>query len=738
MPPEGNRPLSPEIKTYPSVEAILGRIDPPLPDDQQAIVRRAYELAEKRHEGQVRVSGEPYFSHCVEVAILLADRVSDAETLAAGLLHDTIEDCGVTPDQIRALIPGSVADLVDGVTKISKISFTSDREQQANNLRKMILAMARDVRVVLIKLCDRLHNMRTLKFLPPEKQKKIATSTLEIFAPLATRLGMEEIADELEDLSMSYIQPVIYRRLTEHMERNGPRYQKIIARSRGIIEAELAKSSVSATVSGRIKHIFSVYQKMLRGGLGLSEIHDLIAMRILTESVSETYEALGIVHSLWKPVAGRFKDYIASPKPNGYRSLHTTVIGEEGEITEIQIRTREMHRGATEGIAAHWNYKEEGSGASPETSEAEKLAWLRQLVDWLSDIRDPQEWMAAVKQDVFDASVFCYTPQGEVIELPKGSTVLDFAYRIHTDLGNHCAGCKINHKMAPLRTRVQNGDIVEIIQSKSAHPTRDWLQFTTSSRARNKIRHWLKINDRDFYLDKGRQMFFATLREKGIELDEHAAMRELEEVARQFSLPTPEDVFVEIGCGTLKAGPVVSHLMPTGVQPPPARKKTPRKAPKAHKPGTILVEGMPGALVHLARCCAPSQGDPILGFITQGRGISVHRSDCPSLNRSRQVHANAPHRIVMVQWSDGQIRQMRVTIRVGCQDRQGLLNDISMLFTTLGISITDVHSHSNLKANRAIIKITVLLADENELNSLLNRLATIPSVRSVSRVIHSR
>ncbi|MCH8333165.1 bifunctional (p)ppGpp synthetase/guanosine-3',5'-bis(diphosphate) 3'-pyrophosphohydrolase, partial [Candidatus Sumerlaeota bacterium] len=413
--------------SYPRVEDILARVQPALSEEQAAHVRRAYDIAEAAHEGQQRASGEPYFSHCAEVTMLLADLVADWPTLAAGLLHDTIEDCGFTEKKIEGLMPAPVAELVDGVTKVSKIHFATDREHQAGNLRKMILAMARDVRVVLIKLCDRLHNMRTLGYLEPGRRKIIATGTIEIYAPLANRLGMESISDELEDLAMSHLQPVIFKRLGDHLKRNKEHYEGIIEQTVEIVRDALGRDGVSADVSARLKHIYSIYEKMRRQSLGLSEIHDLLAMRIITATVAETYEALGIVHAKWKPVEGRFKDYIASPKPNGYRSIHTTVIGVEGELTEIQLRTREMDKIAAEGVAAHWKYKEAGSEKSAEDVEAKKLAWLRQLVDWLSDIRDPDEFMAAIKHDVFEASVFCYTPVGDVVELPRGSSVPDFA-----------------------------------------------------------------------------------------------------------------------------------------------------------------------------------------------------------------------------------------------------------------------------------------------------------------------
>ncbi len=720
--------------SYATVDEILARVDPPLTAEGARQVRKAYEIAEKAHEGQLRRSGEPYFSHCVGVTMLLADLVADWPTLAAGLLHDTIEDCGFTPKHIHSLLPDPVADLVDGVSKISKLNFSSDRERQAGNLRKMIMAMARDVRVLLIKLCDRLHNMRTLNYLEPAKQKLIATGTLEIYAPLAKRLGVQKIGSELEDLCLSYIHPALYRGLAEHIERNKERYQTIINKTKTILESSLAKAHVHATVAGRLKHIYSTYQKMLRQGLNLNEIHDLIAMRIITDTVAETYEALGIVHSRWKPVEGKFNDYIAAPKPNGYQSLHTTVIGVDGEIIEIQIRTQAMHKLADQGVAAHWKYKEEGSNETAEAAESEKLLWLRQLVDWLQDVRDPQEFMAAVKQDVFEASVFCYTPRGDVIEMPNDSSVLDFAYRIHTEIGHQCAGAKVNHKMVPLRTILKTGDIVEIVTSKSSHPTPDWLHIATSGRAKNKIRHWLKTHDREFYLERGRSMFTEHLRVRSPSFRIRDAMEKLELEAKHFSLSDAEDVLIEIGFGTIKPAVAVARILPPDTAPPPPKRVAPGK--KKAAPESILVEGMPGAITRMAGCCAPKPGDPILGFITLGRGISIHRADCKSLERSRQLQDDSGRRVVGVQWNDGTPPLLQATIRVVCQDRKGLLTDVTQAVTQLGVFILAAHTLSNLKTNQAILKLTVQVQDEGTLNTLLKRLESVPSVRSLRRIIH--
>jgi GTP pyrophosphokinase len=728
-----------DVKPYPSVEELLAHVHPPLSEQHAGYIRGAYALAEKAHAHQKRKSGDPYFSHCVNVALLLADLVSDWPTLAAGLLHDTVEDCGLTAEDIRAVCPDPVSELVDGVTKIGSIHFSSAQEHQASNLRKMILAMARDVRVVLIKLCDRLHNMRTLEHMDPERQVRIARVTSEIYAPLAKRLGIEKIARELEDLGMRYLHPVLYRRLNEHLERNKARYLKTIEKTTAELDRALKDAKLDARVSGRLKHIYSLFDKMQKNALELEEIHDLIAVRVIADNVSDCYSVLGLVHTRWKPLEGRFKDYIASPKPNGYQSLHTTVIGPDGEMCEIQIRTREMHEASEQGVAAHWKYKEDGGSKAFEAQEARNVAWLRQLIDWLSDIRDPDEFMAAIKQDVYEASIFCYTPKGDVIELHRGSTVLDYAYRIHTEVGNHCAGARVNHKMVSLRTLLKTGDIVEILTNKAAHPTRDWPRIAGTNRARNKIRHWLKTNDREYYLQRGRSIVMNEARPKLPDFNEGRALELLDQIAEVFQLSSGEDVLVEVGFGTIKTGSVIAKLVELeGVAPAPAKTPTqrPRRPPK---PGEILVEGIPGALTRLAQCCNPKPGSPILGFVTQTRGISIHHRDCPSFAHTRETKPDANRRIVSVEWADGnEPSRMKVALRVVCQDRQGLLNDITRVINQFDVSIMSTNSQSNPRLSRAIIKMTILSPGDAELNNLLRRIEEVPSVMSVSRVIHSR
>lgn len=737
----------PESKGIPSVEEILGRMDAPLSPQGQDLVRRAYEFAERSHENQKRKSGDPYFLHCSRVAWLLAGLINDPATIAAGLLHDVVEDCGVTTDKLTSQFSKTVSELVDGVTKISSLNFSTDQENQAQNLRKMILAMARDVRVVLIKLCDRLHNMQTLQYLQPHRQRAIAQTTMDIFAPLANRLGMTRMRVLLEDLSMRYLYPTAYTKLAKKMAVRQERDQRIVDHARTLMSERLNQAGIPAEIQGRRKHLYSLYMKMQRQGLRFDEVHDILAIRVITDTIAECYEILGIVHSIWKPLPGRFKDYIAAPKENGYRSIHTSVIGEDGEVLEIQIRTKEMHRIAEEGIAAHWKYKELGGshgGDGQFATEEKKLAWLRQLVEWLQDVHDPSEFMKELKHDVFEASVFCYTPKGDIIELPRGATALDLAYRIHSDLGNHCVGVKLNNRMGSIRSEIQTGDIVEIIASKSAHPTPDWLQIAQTGRARNKIRHWLKENQHDEFLERGRRMLIDQVRSRfGSQLDQDKVRELLEPMIKKqfFAVTSYEDLLVELGFGTIKTGSLIGRLEKAIAPAPatPAPKVIPQRT-TSHKKSkdVVIVEGMSGAVVKMARCCAPLPGDPIIGFITQGKGISVHRYDCKSLEHVRQRTPNYDGRIVEVQWGEASNQLQKAAVRIVCQDRKGLLSDITTAITQLNVNIVGAHTATGLRDNRAILKLVMLIESSDQLNLILNRLETIPGVISLSRVVHDR
>jgi GTP pyrophosphokinase len=712
-----------------------------LPGDQADLIRRAYDFAQRVHEGQLRKSGEPYFIHCANVGWLLAGIVNDGPTVAAGLLHDAVEDCkdrGVTAEKVGQMFGETVAALVDGVTKISALSFSTDQEHQVENLRKMFLATARDIRVVLIKLCDRLHNMQTLEHLPQHRQNAIARSTLDIFAPLANRLGMARMRVLLEDLSMKYLYPAAYHELQEKVLANEARDDRIVEESRREMRLYMDRQQIPATIQGRRKHLYSIYQKMQRNGLSFEEVYDILGIRVITDTIQECYEILGIVHTIWKPITGRFKDYIANPKENGYQSIHTTVIGVRGQVCEVQIRTQKMHRIAEEGIASHWKYKEAGGeSVAVRGAEEKRLNWLRQLVDWLKDVRDPSEFVSDLKRDVFDDVVFCYTPAGDILELPRGSTALDVAFRIHTQLGYGCVGARVNGRMASIRDEIETGDVVEIITSKLAHPTLDWLQVARSGRARNKIRSWLKTNQHDAFVERGRHMLLDHVRSRfGGSVDEAKVIEILAPFLKQYSVESHEDMLVEIGCGTIRVSGLVGRI--EQILKPPAPRRVPRAVRRRKGKGDIvLVDGMEGAIVRMAGCCSPIPGDPIVGFVTQGRGISIHKADCASLDNIRKRTADFNSRRVPVEWGDAQHRLQKAAIRLICHDRKGLLLDISSVIAQLGISITATDSSTNLRDNRAIIKLQILVEHVDQLNLILNRLGQVPGVQTISRVLHS-
>jgi guanosine-3',5'-bis(diphosphate) 3'-pyrophosphohydrolase len=735
----------PQYKGIPTVEEILAGVEIPINGGEEKMIRDAYGLARQLHEGQLRKSGDPYFMHCGQVALLLARLVNDPSTIAAGLLHDTIEDCGASLEDLKARFPDPVPDLVDGVTKISSLNYSSDLEHQADNLRKMILAMAKDVRVVLIKLCDRLHNMQTLQYLRPERQRAISQVTMDIYAPLANRLGMTRMRSLLEDLSMKYLSPVPYRQLESKMAGREARDQRIVDATRKLLGEQLEMHKINFEIQGRRKHLFSLHQKIKEQGLSLDEVHDILAVRIITDNMQDCYEILGIVHSIWKPIDGRFKDYIGAPKENGYRSIHTSVIGIEDEITEVQIRTREMHEIAEEGIAAHWKYKEKilERDVVSLNDEERRLSWLRQLVDWLTDVRDPSEFMMELKRDVFENSVFCYTPAGDIIELQQGATALDMAYRIHSDIGHHCSGARVNKRMVSIRRELQTGDIVEILTSKASHPTPDWLHFVNSGRARNKIRHWLKESQRDVFLERGRQKLVEQIKTRfGSKIDLDTALKSLSKHMNLYSVHNTDELLVEAGCGSIRTASLIQKLELEFTDHPINPPTTQRISRAVRRPQKlrerILVEGMSGAITRIARCCSPLPGDAIIGFITQGRGISIHKAECRSLNRNKDRIPDFERRLIHVDWGDSISSMKKAAIRLVCQDRKGLLGDITSAIAVLNVNIIDSNTHTIIRDNRAIIKLVMLVDSSDLLNTVLNRLSAVPGISSVSRVIHAR
>jgi guanosine-3',5'-bis(diphosphate) 3'-pyrophosphohydrolase len=608
-----------------TLEELLAKAGANRPDADLSVIERAWDYARDAHDGQVRESGEPYFDHPVAVAFILADMNLDPNTIAAGLLHDVIEDTGRSYEEISQVFGSEIATLVDGVTKLSRMDFKSREEQQAESLRKMFVAMAKDIRVILIKLADRLHNMQTLDFSPPDKQRRVAGETLEIYAPLAHRLGMWRMKWELEDLSLRYLDTDAYYDLVEKVATKRQEREGYIEEARETLEAALTEIGISAEIQGRPKHFYSIYRKMENQGKDFSEIWDLMGLRVIVGTLRECYAVLGAVHSIWKPIPGRFKDYVAMPKSNMYQSLHTTVIGPRGEPLEIQIRTWEMHRTAEYGIAAHWRYKEGGGGGDFE----DKITWLRQILEWQKETRNGTEFVETLKVDLFSDEVYVFTPRGDVKTLPAGSTPIDFAYSVHTDVGHSCSGARVNGRMVPLNTKLATGDIVEIITSKSqAGPSRDWLAIAKTSKAKGKIRQWLKEEQREASVEQGKELVEKELKKLGLQVRANMKEERLLEVAQKFSYQSTDDLLASVGYGKLSAAQVVTKLVPERTAD-----ETPKPSPVKKKAGSshgVRVPGVDNLLVRFARCCNPVPGDPIVGYVTRGRGVSVHRKDCPN------------------------------------------------------------------------------------------------------------
>ena len=692
------------------------------PEANVDLLRKAYVFSAKVHKGQIRLSGEPYLSHPMEVAGLLADMRLDEATIAAGILHDTVEDTHTTLEEIREIFGKDIAHLVDGVTKIGRFQFSSKAIEQAENFRKMILAMAKDIRVVLIKLADRLHNMRTLEPIHPDKRKAIAQETLDIYAPLANRFGIGWMKSELEDLSLKYLEPKIYQEILGKLREKRVETERYIKEVRDIIAKKLETNGLKGRVSGRVKHIYSIYRKMEKQGMDFNKVHDLLAFRIIVGTIKECYEALGIIHSAWKPMPGRFKDYIAMPKANMYQSLHTTVIGPYGERIEVQIRTEEMHRIAEEGIAAHWMYKE---GKVPDGKEDKRFAWLRQILEWQQDLKDPREFLESVKGDLFPEEVYVFTPKGDVKELPRGSTPVDFAYSIHTEVGNRCAGAKVNGRMVSLRYQLKNGDVVEIETSPNAHPSKDWLKFVKTSRARAKIRHWIKTEEREKSIVLGRELCEREFKRYGLSFGK-ALKGELERVAKEvFNVSDVENLFALVGYGKTSPATVVSKVVaPEGS----GKESIPvRKAILPKEEGGILVRGMGDILVHLAKCCNPIPGDSIEGFITRGRGVVVHTTDCPNLL------ATDVERRIEVRWSKDAKAVRPARIEVICADEKGLLADMSSAIAAAEANISSAKIRTT-SDKKAICLFEIQVRDRDHLDGIIKSLERIRKVIKVERL----
>jgi GTP pyrophosphokinase len=695
-----------------------------LPQADLSVVERAFALAVEAHSGQIRASGEPYVMHPIASAQILADLGIDPVAVAAALLHDVPEDTEYSLADVEERFGPEIAHMVDGVTKLSKFSTHSHEQQQAENIRKMFLAMADDIRVVLIKLADRLHNMRTLSALPPEKQQRIARQTMEIYAPLAERLGIWQIKWELEDLSFKALEPESYRELAKLLDTRRKGRESYIERAIEALRPHLADAGLKAELQGRPKHIYSIYKKMQRKGAEFGEIYDVYAIRILVDEIRDCYAALGIVHSLWRPIPGQFDDYIAVPKNNLYQSLHTAVIALDGKPLEIQIRTHSMHQVSEVGIAAHWRYKE---GSKSERDYDAKLAWLRQLMEWQRDVgdHDATEFVEGVKLDIFQDQVFVFTPRGDVKDLPAGATPLDFAYRIHTDIGHRTIGAKVNNRLVPLDYRLKNGDIVEIVTTKGEHgPSRDWMNIVRTSHAREKIRQWFKKKDRAENIVHGRESLERELRRLARTSIQQVGLEKINDVAKSYSHETVDDFFAAIGYGAISAQQVVIRLgvlddgqatLPTIAAPQPART------------GGVRVKGVGDLLVRFAKCCHPIPGDPIQGFITRGKGITVHLRSCPTVMNEREVT-----RLIDVEWESAPAQTYPIAIRVEAYDRTGLLSDVTQVMAENRVNILAANV-SVSPDHTALLTMTLQVASVAQLAKVMGRVEQLKDVLNVQR-----
>ncbi|HHU91960.1 MAG TPA: bifunctional (p)ppGpp synthetase/guanosine-3',5'-bis(diphosphate) 3'-pyrophosphohydrolase [Halanaerobiaceae bacterium] len=713
------------------LEDLLAQIKKYMQDPDLSIIEKAYAYAEEAHRGQFRYSGEPFIEHPLGVAFILAELELDIISIAAALLHDVVEDTEVSSEAIRKEFGEEIAILVDGVTKLSRLKFQTREELQVENLRKMFIAMAEDIRVILIKLADRLHNMRTLKYLNKEKRIIKAQETLEIYAPLAHRLGISRLKWELEDLAFLFLEPEKYYEVARKVAANRAQREKDIQQALDILQARFNETKLKAETYGRPKHLYSIYQKMQKKEVEFEEIYDLTAVRIIVDSVRGCYEVLGIVHELWKPIPGRFKDYIAMPKSNMYQSLHTTVIGPKGDPLEIQIRTQEMHRTAEYGIAAHWRYKE---GKTGDQAFEEKLSWLRQLLEWQKELQEPQEFMEALKIDLFEDEVFVFTPKGDVISLPRDSTPVDFAFSIHTEIGYSCIGAKVNGQIKPLDYRLQNGDIVEIQTTKvSTGPSRDWLNFVKTSKARSKIKYWFKMQARDEILQRGKELVEKELRRRQIELKDSERQKEFERLAKKMGKNTAEEILEMIGYNQVTAQQIVNRLKVvqenTELSDVLALKEK-RKSP--HRSSTdkgVRVKGVENLLVRLAKCCNPVPGDKINGFITRGRGVSIHRADCPNM----QILVDTEkERIIPVEWDNRENEFYQVNLAIEAYNKKALLNDITSLMKEEQIELSSVVARTD-RYNRAHIQLSLELNNLQHMQEIMQKLDQIPGILSVHR-----
>jgi GTP pyrophosphokinase len=707
------------------------------PKDDPAPIEKAFRFALKYHQGQSRDSGEPYMMHPLMVAHILADMRMDTVAMVTGLLHDVVEDTSVTVEQVRKEFGEDVARSVDGVTKLSKLDFYSAEDRQAESFRKMLLAMVEDIRVILVKLADRIHNMRTLGYLSPERRERIARETIEIYAPIAHRLGMGKIRGELEDLALQYLEPDAYKEIIRSIESRRHSTEEILVEIRQEVEAELRREAIPARIDGRLKRPYSIFQKLRRQKITVDEVYDLMALRIVTDSVKNCYAALGVIHNKWRPIPGRIKDFIAIPRPNLYQSLHTSVVGPHGQTFEVQIRTEEMHRIAEEGIAAHWKYKEGRKGPA---ADDQRIAWLRHLVEWQRDVQDPGEFMSTLKVDLYPEEVYTFTPRGKVLVLPRDATPIDFAYAIHSDVGHTCVGSKVNGRIVPLRSSLRNGDIVEIMTQAGHEPSKDWLAFVKTSRARNKIKHVINASERLKAIEIGEKYLEKESRRLGVQLG-RVARAELEKVASEYGYSKMEDLYAALGYGRFSARQILSKVAPGVVKdepeekgaPEPAYAGAPVSAPMPGRPrdgeGVIKVRGMDDLLVYRAKCCNPIRGEAIVGYVTRGKGVAVHSRMCPNVqNLMYDVE-----RKIEVEWARAAEDAFPVRIVVHTDDRPGMLMQLTSVLSDESSNIRSLEAKTEVDHDGGIVEMTVDVRDKKQLEKLVAAMRRISGVRDVER-----
>ena len=692
------------------------------------LVEKAYVYSAKAHQGQIRLSGEPYLSHPLEVAYILTKMKMDVTCIAAGFLHDTLEDTEAKPDEIKHLFGEETANIVEGVTKISRMQFTSRQQRQAENVRKMILAMSSDIRVILVKLADRLHNMRTLGFQPPEKQRLIAAETEDIYAPLAGRMGIQWIKSSLEDLCLYYLEPKIYRDIKNEIAETRDKREEFIKNVIELVSKKLEEFKIQATITGRDKHFYSIYKKMLDQDLTVNQVYDVLAFRVIVSGIKECYEVLGHIHSMWKPVQGRFKDYVSVPKANMYQSLHTTVIGPMGQRMEVQIRTWDMDKVAEDGIAAHWKYKE---GATENKTDEKQFMWLRQLLEWQQNLKDPAEFLETVRMDLFPDEVYVFTPRGDVKAFPRGATPVDFAYSIHSEVGEKCMGARINRRMVPLRYQLRNGQTVEIITSPKQHPSKDWLDFVKTPRAKTKIRQWIRNQERGESIALGKTLLERALERDSLKLPNSIKNEQILSIAKEFSFHSVEDLIAQIGFGKISPRQVLGRLKPKlGIKDERSHglvgKMVGRFKRRKGDHG-IKVKGVSDMLIRFANCCHPLPGEPVIGFITRGRGVTVHQRHC-----SHILNAD-PERLVEVSWQASKEDIYLAKIRVTSVERKGVLSDISAVLTQKDANIIEAQVRTTVD-RKGIALFTIEVEDYNQLQNIMGAIKRIKNVLIVERL----